>query len=79
MKSIHLLKRPLKPMSISRWLEENKGGKWKYDNHATWWCDDDERHVSRVAKDFSDDSGTGPVGYYLYGGASPGWVYFYQP
>lgn len=38
-----------KPKSITKWLNEKYGGKWVYDGKASWWCDDGERHVSRVA------------------------------
>ena len=62
-----------KPIGISAWLRKNMGG-WKYDGKASWWCDDGERHVSRVATDIHDENG--PPGYYLYGDESPGWVYF---
>lgn len=60
--------------NITKWLEKHKGGKWKYDGNGSWWCDDGERHVSRVALDCMDEDG--PTRYYLYGGDQPGWLYF---
>lgn len=39
----------VKKLSISKWLSEKYGGEWKYDGRATWWCNDDKRHASRVA------------------------------
>lgn len=63
-----------KRLNISKWLEKHKGGKWTYDRQGAWWCDDGKRHVWRVAMDFTDEDG--PAGYHLYGGDSPGWIYF---
>lgn len=63
-----------KAISISKWLKKNKGGNWIYDGTASWWCDDNKRHVSRVAMDCMEEDG--PVGYYLYGCEDHGWVYF---
>lgn len=65
-----------KLFNVTRWLNKHKGGNWKYDGSATWWCDDKVRHMSRVCMDSSRDDGGGPVGYYLYGGSNPGWVHF---
>ncbi len=59
--------------SIASWLTKNKGGKWTYDHHATWWCDDGIRHVSRVAMDATEEDGA--YGYHLYGGDDPGWLF----
>lgn len=66
----------LKPrrLNIAQWLRKNKGGNWKYNNNGSWICDDELRYVLRVAMDFTEEGG--PVGYYLYGGDNPGWIYF---
>jgi hypothetical protein len=66
----------LRRLNISQWLRKNKGGDWKYDGQASWWCDDGIRHVSRVAMDCMDEDS--PVGYHLYGGDSPEWIYFHN-
>jgi hypothetical protein len=61
-------------LNISAWLAKNKGGTWRYDNHGSWWCDDNKRHVSRVALDcMNENSG---AGYYLYGDDTPERLYF---
>lgn len=48
-------------------LARNLGGKWKYDGIATWWCDDNIRHVSRCSAGVDEyDNEVGPVQYWLY-------------
>lgn len=69
LKEMRVVRRP----SIAKWLAKNKGGKWTYDGHATWWCDDGVRHMSRVA--MSMDENDPRYGYHLYGGDNPGWVF----
>jgi len=65
----------LKRLSISKWLSKNKGGVWKYDGYSSWWCDDEKRHLARVALDASDENSG--AGYVLYGDEKPEWVHFY--
>lgn len=68
-----LLGLKIQKVNITQWLNKHEGGKWKYDGHATWWCDDGERHLSRVAMDFTDEDCW--TGYHLYGGKNPRWIY----
>jgi hypothetical protein len=56
-------------------LSELFGGKWKYDNQTTWWCDDGKRHVSRCCSAF-DESEMAPSQYWLYGDGGPKLVRF---
>jgi hypothetical protein len=43
------------------------GGTWKYDCEATWWCDDNKRHISRCSPGVDEfDNPVGPPVYYLY-------------
>lgn len=60
-----------KKINISKWLEENYGGKWTYDYRTTWWCDDDKRHMSRVASCSCDDICNHSPSYYIYGDGTP--------
>ena len=71
---MNILKAQPKVLNIRKWLEKNKGGKWKYDGHGSWNCDDGDRSVRRVSMDCMDECS--PVGYYLYGCDDHGWVYF---
>jgi hypothetical protein len=55
-------------MSIAKSLSKHLGGTWKYDGLASWWCDDDKRHVSRCSAGVDDwDNELGPAQYWLYG------------
>jgi hypothetical protein len=64
--------------SKAKQLSDKFGGKWKYDGIATWWCDDEKRHVSRVCNNFYDDFETTPLlkEYILYGDGTPRHVFF---
>jgi hypothetical protein len=59
-------------------LEKEFGGKWKYDNHATWWCDDNKRHVARVQSCHCDDICNHPSVYYMYGDGTPKLIWFWK-
>ena len=49
-------------------LEKALGGKWTYDGHCSWNCDDG-RHVSRCSAGVDEwDNELGPAQYYLYTG-----------
>jgi len=68
-------KKTHKAISITKQLNLKLGGKWKYE-HRSWYCDDDNRYVNRVAMGLSEDAGTG---YYLYfkdNKKTPEWLYF---
>ena len=63
--------------SIAKRLGEHLGGKWTYDRHSSWWCDDGKRHVARCSPGTDDrDEQLGPPMYYLYGGETPQRVIF---
>jgi hypothetical protein len=52
-------------------LADKFGGVWTYDGMASWWCDDDIRHVSRVATGFDDECESWyPPEYIMYGDPS---------
>lgn len=64
--------------SKAKQLGETFGGHWTYDGMASWWCDDEKRHVSRVHTGGLDMSGE-PMpgfGYYLYGDGAPKMITF---
>ena len=66
-----------KQLNITKWLRDNEGGKWRYDNMATWWCDDEKRHMSRTAA-FGDEEGLAPAQYWLYEkGKTPRMIHFH--
>ena len=50
-----VVKRTPRAKSVSNGLAEKFGGKWKYDNRGSWWCDDNQRHASRVCNCFPSD------------------------
>ena len=54
-------------MTIQKWLGKRFGGTWKYDGGFSWWCDDEQRHVSRCSAGVDEfDNELGPAQYYLY-------------
>ena len=59
----------------TKYLEKYYGGKWKYDGHGSWWCDDDKRSVTRVSTCMMDsrcdDSCKCPVACWMYGDDAP--------
>jgi hypothetical protein len=60
--------------SVAALLGDRLGGKWTYDNYATWWCDDGRRRVSRThcgAYDHNGEPLDGPPHYWLYGDGEP--------
>lgn len=59
--------------SKAKQLSEMLGGNWVYDGMSSWWCDDGDRHVSRVHTGGFDIVGE-PMpgsGYFLYGNGAP--------
>ena len=61
--------------SISKWLGQKFGGKWCYDYHGSWWCDDNLRHVSRYSDLDECENIVGPPRYCLYTPDKTKWVY----
>lgn len=71
-----LKKRKVK--SIAKALSEKYGGKWKYQYPCDWFCDDKNRHVSRVATgtDFNGEyTGDSTLCMYYDDGTTPEWIY----
>jgi hypothetical protein len=73
---INLFK-PKRRKPIYKTLEEKYGGKWTYNKRGTWWCDDNKRHVSRVAMCFCDEWCKCPTEYFMYGDGIPERVYLW--
>jgi len=69
-----------KPKNISKWLGDRYGGKWTYDKHYSWHCDDNERRVCRCSAlspqhDGDDDSFR--IVYWMYGNGTPVRIWFF--
>jgi|TARA_R100000093_G_scaffold66691_1_gene37926 hypothetical protein len=64
--------------SKAKQLSEKLGGIWTYDGMSSWWCDDNQRHVSKVHTGGFDINGEAMpgYGYFLYGDGAPKRVYF---
>ena len=58
-------------MTVTKHLEKNLGGKWKYDGHTAWWCDDEKRYVARTADLYNGDDEYAPPSYWLYSDETP--------
>lgn len=56
--------------SKAKLLARNLGGHWTYDGMASWWCDDDLRHVSRCCGNIADEDNSWTE-YWLYGTGMP--------
>jgi hypothetical protein len=68
---------PVKRINKTKYLNDNYGGKWKYDGICTWICDDCTRTVSRVASCTCDYVCGHSPDYWLYGDGTPKPVYFW--
>ncbi len=71
--SVKAKRRPSK----AKFLGKKYGGKWKYDNYASWWCDDGVRHVSRVSSCGCDDYCHHRPDYRMYGGGNNGVIIYF--
>jgi hypothetical protein len=67
----------VKRINKTKYLNDNYGGKWKYDGINTWICDDCTRTVSRVASCTCDYVCGHSPDYWLYGDGTPKPVYFW--
>jgi len=56
-----------KLINISANLSKKYGGKWKYDHHGSWWCDDDKRFVRACSMCGCDEPCGHATSYFLYG------------
>ena len=61
-----LLPLAVRVKSKTKLLEKFLGGKWTYDGHCSWNCDNGS-HVSRCSAGVDEwDNELGPAQYYLY-------------
>ncbi len=71
-------KKKFRTQSLASSFAERFGGKWKYDGNTTWWCDDDARHISRVAMniDWNDEEEAMESKFCMYfsDGRTPEWI-----
>ncbi len=52
-------------------LSEVLGGVWRYDDFASWYCDDNKRHVTRTCSTDYEVIPKQPPNYWLYGEGAP--------
>lgn len=60
-----------KPIPWTKYFKQKYGGKWKYDCHGTWICNDGKRFINRVAGCSCDGDCDHPSRMYLYGDGIP--------